>query len=244
VPPGTNPWALNYGGHQFGSWAQQLGDGRGICLGEIEVANKDGSTQRMELQLKGAGMTPHSCFADGFAVFRSSIREYLAAEAISLSLVYCRAELRGKKALNQELYSLLARATRNVKRTRRLHNRTAFPACLDRISENGKRGSRLKFNCSCYIPRTTCIQLIHSVDQERGGKDGRHDCALGFCHGFMNTDNFSILGLTIDYGPYQFLNAFEPGYICNHSDHTGRYAFNQQPRMAMWNLVTYVVGSP
>ncbi|KAJ3261457.1 hypothetical protein HDU77_000829 [Chytriomyces hyalinus] len=268
VPSGTNPWALNYGGHQFGSWAQQLGDGRAICLGEIEVANKDGSPQRIELQLKGAGMTPYSRFADGFAVLRSSIREYLAAEAMhslgvptsrSLSLVLSSRGVAREEGL--EPGAVVCRLAPSwirfgsfevlywrgqLEMLKELADYTIenhFPHVLSEsaniANERAASNSTTTLTFQEQLAFNKYILWIKSVVEKTADMIA-HWQSVGFCHGVMNTDNFSILGLTIDYGPYQFLNTFEPGYICNHSDHTGRYAFNQQPRMAMWNLVRLV----
>ncbi|KAJ3269206.1 hypothetical protein HDV01_001685 [Terramyces sp. JEL0728] len=233
---GTNPWALNYGGHQFGSWAGQLGDGRAISLVQFE------HEQLYELQLKGAGLTPYSRFADGNAVLRSSIREYLAAEAMhalgcptsrSLSLIA------GSSVVQREQKEQGAVVCRVIPSWIRLGSFEIF------YSRGDTESLKLlaDYSISNFFPEISdspkkYYEFISSV-LEKTAHMIAHWQAVGFCHGVMNTDNFSILGLTIDYGPFQFLDAYDPFYICNHSDETGRYSFNNQPQIGLWNLVRF-----
>ena len=244
--PGMLPIATCYGGHQFGAWAGQLGDGRAINLGEIV----NGRGERWTLQLKGAGPTPYSRSADGFAVLRSSLREFLCSEAMfhlgvpttrALSLV-----LTGQEVVRDILYDghpapepgavvcrvapsftrfghfeILA-ARRDTELLRRLldftivtdypHIRHADPKTryLDWFGE---------------VVAATADMVVHWM-------------RVGFVHGVMNTDNMSVLGLTIDYGPYGWLEDYDPNWTPNTTDAaTRRYCFGQQPAVAQWNLL-------
>jgi uncharacterized protein YdiU (UPF0061 family) len=232
---GTQPLASVYSGHQFGQWAGQLGDGRAILLGE--------TAQGQEVQLKGAGLTPYSRMGDGRAVLRSSIREFLCSEAMhGLGVPTSRALcVTGSDApVRRETLETAAVVTRVAPSFVRFghfehfssRNQTAqlktladhvidhfYPACRDDT----------QFGGNAYAA------LLQAVS-ERTATMVAYWQAVGFCHGVMNTDNMSMLGLTIDYGPFQFLDAYAPGHICNHSDHAGRYAYNQQPNIAYWNL--------
>ncbi|KAJ3321888.1 hypothetical protein HDV06_003754 [Boothiomyces sp. JEL0866] len=234
---GSNPWALNYGGHQFGSWAGQLGDGRAISLVQFQNDEK-----LYELQLKGAGLTPYSRFADGYAVVRSSIREYLAAEAMhalgcptsrSLSLIA------GSRIVLREQEEQGAVVCRVLPTWIRLGNFEIF------YSRGDKESLKMlaDYTIDNFFPDIKdspkkYYDFISAV-LEKTANMIAHWQAVGFCHGVMNTDNFSIIGLTIDYGPFQFLDAYDPFYICNHSDETGRYSFNNQPQIGLWNLVRF-----
>lgn len=235
---GSRPVAGVYSGHQFGVWAGQLGDGRAILLGGIATP---GGVQ--ELQLKGAGLTPYSRMGDGRAVLRSSIREYLCSEAMhGLGIPTTRALVvtGSPQPVRREEIETAAVVTRvapsfvrfghfehfaardQVAELRRLADyviATFYPACL--------AGERLAGNPYAALLEQVSERTAEMVAQWQ---------AAGFCHGVMNTDNMSILGLTIDYGPFQFLDAFVPGHVCNHSDEGGRYAYNRQPNVAYWNL--------
>ncbi|KAJ2808542.1 hypothetical protein H4R20_000825 [Coemansia guatemalensis] len=239
--PGSNGWAHCYGGHQFGAWAEQLGDGRAISLGE--VATKDG---RWEIQLKGSGRTPYSRFGDGYAVRRSSIREYLAAEHLhalgvpssrSLALVFTdRVVEREEPELGAVLTRLspswvrfgsfeLPAARGDYELVRKLADYMLRHHFAD-IADQGEEADAE--NRYARLLRRVVQLTAHTVAQWQ---------AVGFCHGVMNTDNMSLLGRTIDYGPFAFIDAYDPHFICNHSDPLGRYAFDEQPRVALWNLI-------
>ena len=231
---GTQPLASVYSGHQFGNWAGQLGDGRAILLGE---------TNGLEVQLKGSGLTPYSRMGDGRAVLRSSIREFLCSEAMhGLGIPTSRAlavtgsdEDVWRESL--ETAAVVTRVAPSFIRFGHFEHFAArrqfaelqtladyvmdrfYPDCLDTAEFAGNAYAAL-------LQRVTA----------RTAEMVAHWQAVGFCHGVMNTDNMSILGLTIDYGPFQFLDAFDPGHICNHSDRQGRYAFDAQPDIAHWNL--------
>ena len=238
--PGSTPYASVYSGHQFGVWAGQLGDGRAISLGE--------TTAGWELQLKGAGRTPYSRGGDGRAVLRSSIREFLCSEAMhALGIPTTRALCLSSSDApvyreTIETAAVVTRAAPSFVRFGHFEHFAArdmlaelrqladyviehhYPECQDgwHNADGSQRGNAY-------------AALLYAVGQ-RTAQLLAHWQAVGFCHGVMNTDNMSVLGLTIDYGPFQFLDAFDPQHICNHSDTQGRYAFNKQPQVAYWNL--------
>ena len=243
--PGMAPFAMCYGGHQFGSWAGQLGDGRAINLGEIINSHN----QRWILQLKGAGPTPYSRNADGLAVLRSSIREYLCSEAmyhlgipttraLSLTLtgdlverdmfydgnpkdepgaVVCRVSPSWIRFGSFEIFA----SRKEIELLKKLVDYcivTDFPQLGD-----PKKDTYLQWFAE--VSRRTAEMVIHWM-------------RVGFVHGVMNTDNMSILGLTIDYGPYGWIEDYDPGWTPNTTDAQGRrYCFANQPHIAQWNLV-------
>ena len=232
---GTQSLASVYSGHQFGQWAGQLGDGRAILLGETSAG--------MELQLKGAGLTPYSRMGDGRAVLRSSIREFLCSEAMQgLGIATSRALcVTGSDApVRRETVETAAVVTRAAPSFVRFGH-------FEHFSHSGQH-EQLKALADYVIGRfyPACgagdgfsgnpyAALLQAVSERTALMVAQWQ-AVGFCHGVMNTDNMSILGLTIDYGPFQFLDAYRPGHVCNHSDSQGRYAFNRQPQIAYWNL--------
>jgi uncharacterized protein YdiU (UPF0061 family) len=231
---GARPLASVYSGHQFGVWAGQLGDGRAILLGEANG---------QELQLKGSGRTPYSRMGDGRAVLRSSIREFLGSEAMhGLGIPTTRALIvTGSDApVRREEIETSAVVTRVAPSFVRFGHFEHFSArgmlgelreladyIVDRFYPECRGTQKLAGNAYAAFLEQVSERTAAMVAQWQ---------AVGFCHGVMNTDNMSILGLTIDYGPFQFLDAFEPGHICNHSDEQGRYAYNRQPNVAYWNL--------
>jgi serine/tyrosine/threonine adenylyltransferase len=234
VLPGSQPLASVYSGHQFGQWAGQLGDGRAILLGELETPHGG-----IEIQLKGAGKTPYSRMGDGRAVLRSSIREYLCSEAMhGLGIPTTRAlALTGSdaKVLREEIETA-AVVTRTAPSFIRFGHFEHFSyndmhaelkALADFVIDS--------FYPACRDAPNPYAALLEAVSERTAHLMAAWQ-SVGFCHGVMNTDNMSILGLTIDYGPFQFLDAFDPTHICNHSDAQGRYAYNKQPNMAYWNL--------
>ncbi|MDP3136414.1 MAG: YdiU family protein [Burkholderiaceae bacterium] len=236
---GTRPLASVYSGHQFGVWAGQLGDGRAILLGDVQSV----PGQRLELQFKGSGRTPYSRMGDGQAVLRSSIREFLCSEAMhalgiptsrALSVVGSDAPVRREQL---ETAAVVLRVAPSFIRFghfehfaaagRETQLRTLADHVIDRHYPECRDGARLAGNAYARLLEAVSERTASLVAQWQ---------AVGFCHGVMNTDNMSILGLTIDYGPFQFLDAYAPGHICNHSDEQGRYAFDRQPNVAYWNL--------
>ena len=245
-PPASQPaqtpltWASVYSGHQFGVWAGQLGDGRATSLGSLQ----DSSGQWQELQLKGAGRTPYSRMGDGRAVLRSSIREFLASEAMAaLGVPTTRAlALVGSTLpVAREAMETAAIVTRVAPSFIRFGHFEHFAARgdLPHLSQ------LTEFVVSNFMPecRAAASQfdgkvaaaLLAEVSQRTARLFAQFQ-ALGFCHGVLNTDNMSILGLAIDYGPFQFMDGFNPSHVCNHSDHAGRYAYKNQPSVAYWNL--------
>jgi serine/tyrosine/threonine adenylyltransferase len=232
---GSQPLASVYSGHQFGHWAGQLGDGRAILLGEVNTVSG-----AQEVQLKGAGLTPYSRMGDGRAVLRSSIREFLCSEAMhALGIPTSRAlcVIGSPAPVRREEIETAAVVTRVAPSFIRFghfehfshtgqhdHLRTLADFVID------------QFYPACReSPGNPYANLLEAVSARTADMVAQWQ-AVGFCHGVMNTDNMSILGLTIDYGPFQFLDAFNPGHVCNHSDTGGRYAYNRQPNIAYWNL--------
>lgn len=238
LPPGSRPLASVYSGHQFGVWAGQLGDGRAILLGGIETPQG-----LQELQLKGSGLTPYSRMGDGRAVLRSSIREYLGSEAMrGLGIPTTRALMvtGSDQPVRREEVETAAVVTRVAPSFVRFGHFEHFSAreqydelrqMADYVIDTFYPACRAsgKFSGNAYAA------LLEQVSERTAAMVAQWQ-AVGFCHGVMNTDNMSILGLTIDYGPFQFLDGFDPNHICNHSDEQGRYAYNRQPDVAYWNL--------
>lgn len=239
----SRPYAMAYAGHQFGNWAGQLGDGRAIVLGEIEHYN-----QNWMLQLKGAGSTPYSRRADGLAVLRSSIREHLCSEAMfhlgvpttrSLSLI-----LTGDKVLRDVMYDGNADYEKGAVVCRvaptfiRFGNFELFAALND--IENLKKLS--DFTIKHYFPKIQTEGKEKYISFFRNVANNTREMIVhwqrvGFVHGVMNTDNMSILGLTIDYGPYGWLEDFNHQWTPNTTDRENkRYGYGNQPDIALWNL--------
>jgi uncharacterized protein YdiU (UPF0061 family) len=260
VLDGMQPWAANYGGHQFGHWAGQLGDGRAISLGETI----DARGGRWELQLKGAGPTPYSRSADGRAVLRSSIREFLCSEAMhhlgvpttrALSLVAT-----GERVVRDMFYDghpkpepgaivcrvapsflrfgnfELPTSRGDVELLRRLADFCIwrdFPELLagqrglpfGGLRQDGLFDQALYGDWFAQVCERTAVTVAHWM-------------RVGFVHGVLNTDNMSILGLTIDYGPYGWIDDYDPDWTPNTTDAQGRrYRFGWQPKIAHWNLL-------
>ena len=243
VVEGMDPYSQRYGGHQFGNWAGQLGDGRAITLGEVQL-----TTEVLELQLKGAGSTPYSRFADGKAVLRSSIREFLCSEAMhhlgvpttrALSLVST-----GEMILRDMMYD---------------GNQAHEPgAVVCRVAPSFIRFGSFQIHSAMGDIPTLKSLLEHTITHHFPEHDGTTDKGLvqwlshvaeqtalmishwmrvGFVHGVMNTDNMSIHGLTIDYGPYGWLEDYNPGWTPNTTDlRTRRYRYGQQPQIGAWNI--------
>ncbi|MBC7622772.1 MAG: YdiU family protein [Aeromicrobium sp.] len=244
--PGSEPYATVYGGHQFGHWAGQLGDGRAIYLGE--VVNTAG--QHHELQLKGAGPTPYSRRADGRAVLRSSIREFLCSEAMfhlgipttrALSLVAT-----GDKVVRDMFYdgnperepgAIVCRVAPSFTRFGHfeIHAARNDTALLRQLVDFTIARDFAELD----LPREPIerVRAWFGVIAERTAIMVAHWMRVGFVHGVMNTDNMSILGLTIDYGPYGWIDNFDPGWTPNTTDAEGkRYCYGRQPEIARWNL--------
>ena len=233
--PGMDPIAMLYAGHQFGHYVPQLGDGRAILLGE--TTNTRG--EKWEIQLKGSGLTPYSRDADGRAVLRSSIREYLCSEAMhGLGIPTTRALcLIGSE---DEVYRERIETGAMITRLAPSHVRFgSFEVFYYREQYDHVR-TLADYIITQHYPELTetedrYLRLLQTV-VERTARLLAQWQAVGFAHGVMNTDNMSILGLTLDYGPYGFMESYQPGFICNHSDYRGRYAFDKQPDIGLFNL--------
>jgi serine/tyrosine/threonine adenylyltransferase len=229
--PGSAPLASVYSGHQFGVWAGQLGDGRAILLGQMENG--------WEIQLKGAGATPYSRMGDGRAVLRSSIREFLCSEAMhGLGIPTTRAlcVTGSDQPVRREALETAAVVTRCAPSFIRFGHFEHF--AYNNLHEQLKALADhviTRFYPDCVSAKNPYAALLQAVSERTAALVAQWQ-AVGFCHGVMNTDNMSILGLTIDYGPFQFMDAFDPAHICNHSDERGRYSYNRQPNIAYWNL--------
>lgn len=239
--PGGVTLSAVYSGHQFGVWAGQLGDGRAHLLGAIEASSSD---IPWEVQLKGAGLTPYSRMGDGRAVLRSSIREYLASAAmdglnipttLALSITMSQDRVRRERVETAAIVSRVAHsfvrfgsfqhwyANKRPDLLRELLDYVCDNFFADELKAEYQDIKDKVLDFLDIVTRRTAVLMAHWQ-------------SIGFVHGVMNTDNMSILGLTIDYGPYGFMENFDPNWVINHSDHQGRYAFSQQVNIALWNL--------
>ncbi|MBB1440544.1 YdiU family protein [Shewanella sp. SG41-4] len=234
--PGASYYAQVYSGHQFGGYTPRLGDGRSIILGEAI-----GPNGAWDVALKGGGPTPYSRQGDGRAVMRSAVREFLVSEALA--------------ALNVPTSRALAVIGSDLPVWRESQETAAITVRLAKShirfghfeyffhSEQGNAAKLIQlvnFTIQQHFPHLSTDakgykQWFYEVVQSTA-KMIAHWQSVGFAHGVMNTDNMSILGDTFDFGPFAFLDTFKEGFICNHSDHEGRYAFGQQPGIGLWNL--------
>ncbi len=238
IPAAARPLSAVYSGHQFGVWAGQLGDGRAILLGELPAPAVP-APHVLELQLKGAGATPYSRMGDGRAVLRSSIREFLCSEAMAaLGIATSRAlcVTGSDKMVMRETPETTAVVTRMAPSFIRFGSFEHW-YYADRKEELRLLADHVidRFYPDLLAAPNPYQALLAEVCRRTAEMIAGWQ-AVGFMHGVMNTDNMSILGLTIDYGPFGFLDPFDPGHICNHSDHQGRYAWARQPNVAFWNL--------
>lgn len=234
VPLHSTPYATVYSGHQFGVWAGQLGDGRAISLGNYTAD----SGEEWEIQLKGSGKTPYSRMGDGKAVLRSSIREFLCSEAMAaLHIPTTRAlsVIGSDEAVQRETIETAAVLTRLAPSFIRFgsfehwsHRQeiTHLQWLADHVIQT--------FYPECLDDQNPYAQLLNIVCEQTAKLIAQWQ-SVGFMHGVMNTDNMSILGLTLDYGPFGFMDGFDIRHICNHTDVNGRYAFHQQPEVGHWN---------
>ncbi|MBM5589885.1 YdiU family protein [Burkholderia pseudomallei] len=232
-PQASLPYASVYSGHQFGVWAGQLGDGRALTIGELA---HDG--RRYELQLKGAGRTPYSRMGDGRAVLRSSIREFLCSEAmhhLGIPTTRALAVIGSDQPVVREEIETSAVVTRVAQSFVRFGHFEHFFA-NDRPEQLRALADHVieRFYPACRDADDPYLALLAEATRRTAELVAQWQ-AVGFCHGVMNTDNMSILGLTIDYGPFGFIDAFDAKHVCNHSDTQGRYAYRMQPRIAHWN---------
>lgn len=237
VPSEPSTYATVYSGHQFGQWAGRLGDGRALFIGKLDTP-----TGWQEVQLKGAGRTPFSRMGDGRAVLRSSIREFLASEALhglGIPTTRALAIVGSPLPVRREGTETAAIVTRVAPSFLRFGHFEHF--CYSGQHERLRQLADHvidQFYPECRNAPSgpaTYAALLQAVS-ERTARLMAQWQAVGFCHGVMNTDNMSVLGLTLDYGPFQFMDGFDPDHICNHSDSTGRYAYKRQPAIGHWNL--------
>ncbi|WP_044407696.1 protein adenylyltransferase SelO [Thiomicrospira microaerophila] len=233
LPDSLQPLAQKYTGHQFGYYNPDLGDGRGLLLGQWQTPNDE----KFDWHLKGAGRTPYSRRGDGRAVLRSVIREYLASEALhALGVPTTRALaiVSGNETVwreGPEPRAMMLRVTPS-------HIRFGH---FEWAAEQGQHTAKTlaDFVLAQHYPELLnkpepYVALLETIFQ-RTAKLIAQWQSLGFNHGVMNTDNMSILGETFDFGPYAFMDDCQIGYICNHSDSAGRYAYNEQPNVGLWN---------
>jgi len=236
---GSDPLAAVYSGHQFGVYVPRLGDGRALLLGEAIGP----SGEHWELQLKGAGKTPYSRMGDGRAVLRSSIREFLGSEALhhlGVPTTRALAVVGSDQPVFRETTETAAVVLRMSPSFIRFgsfeyfywtQQHDALRQLADYVMDH--------FYPECRDDPQPYLAFLEQVAR-RTARLVAHWQGVGFCHGVLNTDNMSVLGVTIDYGPFAFMDSFDAGYICNHSDVNGRYAYNMQPQIAHWNL--YALG--
>ena len=241
VPARAVPVAAVYSGHQFGVWAGQLGDGRAILLGDLPAPTTP-APHAMEVQLKGAGPTPYSRMGDGRAVLRSSIREFLCSEAMAgLGIATSRALcLTGSDQLiMRETPETSAVATRIAPSFIRFGSFEHWyynerPAELKLLADHVIDRFYPHLRDASDSAANVYAALLGEVARRTATLIAQWQ-AVGFMHGVMNTDNMSILGLTLDYGPFGFMEAFDPRHICNHTDRQGRYSYAMQPQIGHWN---------
>jgi serine/tyrosine/threonine adenylyltransferase len=231
----ADPRAMVYSGHQFGSYNPRLGDGRGLLLGE--VYNDAG--EHWDLHLKGAGQTPYSRMGDGRAVLRSSIREFLASEALhALGIPSSRALC--VVGSNTPVWREKQERAAMVLRLAPSHIRFGsfeyffYTKQPDQLKLLGEHVLAMHFP-QCLEQPEPYLAMFREIVERNAELIAKWQ-AYGFCHGVMNTDNMSILGITFDFGPFAFLDDFDQNFICNHSDHEGRYSFSNQVPIGQWNL--------
>lgn len=230
---GMQPIAQKYCGHQFGFFNDALGDGRGLLLGQWQAQNG----KRWDFHLKGSGRTPYSRRGDGRAVLRSTIREFLASEALfglGISTTRSLAMATSPEQVQRETFepraTLIRVASTHIRfghfEWAALQGQSTFNALLDFVFEH------------VYPQHAGTPDAVFNLLKEIVSKTAQMIAkwqAVGFCHGVMNTDNFSICGETFDYGPFGFMDRCSINHICNHSDTQGRYAYNEQPKIGLWN---------
>lgn len=256
--PQAAPLAQVYSGHQFGVYVPRLGDGRALLLGQVNAPSG-----HFDLQLKGAGPTPYSRMGDGRAVLRSSVREYLASAALrglgiptthALCLIGSEHPVFRERP---ETGALLVRVAQSHVRfgtfeyfchsEQHAHLRLLLESTVERdfpqlseVLERTRRDAPAPAQPAADLREVVpcpelAVAFFREVVRASAHLVGEWQ-AVGFCHGVLNTDNCSVLGLTLDYGPYGFLDDFDLDHVCNHSDHGGRYAYERQPDVLLWNL--------
>ncbi|MDX2321552.1 MAG: YdiU family protein [Moritella sp.] len=239
LPSGFEPLAMKYTGHQFGHYNPDLGDGRGLLLAQVKSTDKADSPT-WDLHLKGAGKTPYSRQGDGRAVLRSSIREYLcsaAMQGLGIPTTQALSVVVGSDTIMREQVEQAAMVVRVAESHVRFGHFEHFyyTQRLDDLK------LMLDYTLTQHFPDALTAEMPYLAFYKQvvttTAELMAHWQAVGFVHGVMNTDNMSILGQTFDYGPFAFQDDFDPAYVCNHTDYSGRYAFNQQPQVGYWNLM-------
>ena len=234
VPANFKPLAMVYAGHQFGQWAGQLGDGRGLLMAQV----LDNNNQLQDLHLKGIGLTPYSRMGDGRAVLRSTIREYLCGHALtqlgvpsSNALGFVVSDTRVRRERMEAGAALMRVADSHIRLGHIEWIASFAPDLLAEFTD---------YMIDTYYPECrdsdAPILTFLTTVVERTARMIADWQLIGFAHGVMNTDNLSITGSTLDFGPFGFMERFNPAWINNHSDHTGRYAYQNQPAIGHWNL--------
>lgn len=234
IPDGFEPLAMAYAGHQFGQWAGQLGDGRGLLMAQV----MDQKGQLRDLHLKGCGLTPYSRMGDGRAVLRSTIREYLCGHALtqlgiasSNALGFVVSDTPVRRETMEQGAALMRVADSHVRLGHIEWIASFAPDLLAEFTD---------YMIDTYYPECRSeanpIAAFLTAVVTRTAKMIADWQLIGFAHGVMNTDNLSITGSTLDFGPFGFMERFNPGWINNHSDHTGRYSYQNQPAIGHWNL--------
>lgn len=231
--PNNQIISMNYAGHQFGQYVRQLGDGRGILIGEINKNNK-----KLDIHVKGSGKTKYSRFGDGRAVLRSSLREYLCGEAMHFLGVPSSRSLMIFSS-KDPVYREKSEDAAMIARTALTHIRFGNFEKFFYDNEQKKHQELCDYVLSEYFPKEAGKSdkyeyLLNTIISSTAKLIARWQ-AVGFCHGVMNTDNMSILGETLDYGPYGFMDKFNPSHVCNLSDTSGRYSYENQPYIGLWN---------
>jgi len=233
--PGCRPLAMCYAGHQFGQYVPRLGDGRAVLLGQV----RNDKGESWDLQLKGGGTTLYSRGGDGRAVLRSTIREYLCSEAMyGLGIPTTRALC--MTGSDDEVYREQIETGAMLLRMAPSHIRFGSFEYLYYEERHEDLRALADYTLAQHFPDlldtdNPYLALLNAAIASTAELIARWQ-SVGFAHGVMNSDNMSIHGITLDYGPFGFLDAYEPGFICNHSDHSGRYAFDQQPAIGLFNL--------
>lgn len=234
LPDGFDPLAMAYAGHQFGHWAGQLGDGRGLLLAQLI----DTSGKLQDLHLKGAGLTPYSRMGDGRAVLRSVIREYLAGHALNalgLASSHALGFISSDTPVQRETLERGAMLLRVADSHVRLGHFEWINQYQKELLQPFTQKMIEWYYPECFEQPQPVLAFARAVI-DRTAKNIADWQLVGFAHGVMNTDNLSITGSTLDFGPYGFMERFRPDWINNHSDHTGRYTYQNQPSIAHWNL--------
>ncbi|MDN3638574.1 YdiU family protein [Simiduia curdlanivorans] len=235
LPANCKPFAMVYAGHQFGGYSPQMGDGRGVLLGELGC-----NQQLWDLHLKGVGKTPYSRFGDGRAVLRSSLREYLGSNAMQgLQIPTTQALAIATTSEQVRRESLEPGAV--LLRVSQCHIRFGHFEYFYYQNMQEEQAQLINYCAQRYLnlntpnTRDNALALLDMATQNTAKLIAQWQ-AIGFAHGVLNTDNMSLIGETFDFGPFAFLDDFEPGHICNHSDDQGRYAFDRQANIGLWNL--------